>query len=225
MQRVSPGGTLQGDVSVSAPRTDVRLDEEQEVEREGLLQCLDGEVDVRLDGVDREPHLRRHLVVVLVLVVDFAEDLVAARRQLADGIVYLLQAFEVGQGLLDTGVCGRGSLRLGQLHMFVPVTQVVACGVAGADKEVGRRTVEQLPLLQQPTGAFLVLGIVIAIIAVIVNFRSKQANRLLARTMTPNSIKHKAMQAEGKYHGQNTPGTDSGVSHHKKENNTAMPAK
>ena len=48
-------------------------------------------------------------------------------------------------------------------------------------------------------------------------FRSKQTNKLLARTMTPNSIKHKAMQAEGKYHGQNTPGTDSGVSHHQNE--------
>lgn len=64
-------------------------------------------------------------------------------------------------------ILGAGTLSFGKTFTFLP--QVTIPLLKGDTWDYS------MPLLQQPTGAFLVLGIVIAIIAVIVNFRSKQA--------------------------------------------------
>ena len=64
-------------------------------------------------------------------------------------------------------ILGAGTLSFGKTFTFIP--QVTIPLLKGDTWDYS------MPLLQQPTGAFLVLGIVIAIIAVIVNFRSKQA--------------------------------------------------
>lgn len=64
-------------------------------------------------------------------------------------------------------ILGAGTLSFGKTFTFIPEVTIHLLKGDGWDYS--------LPLLQQPTGAFLVLGIVIAIIAVIVNFRSKQA--------------------------------------------------
>lgn len=64
-------------------------------------------------------------------------------------------------------ILGAGTLSFGKTFTFIPEVTIPLLKGDGWDYS--------LPLLQQPTGAFLVLGIVIAIIAVIVNFRSKQA--------------------------------------------------
>lgn len=64
-------------------------------------------------------------------------------------------------------ILGAGTLSFGKTFTFIP--QVTIPLLKGDTWDYS------MPLLQQPTGAFLVLGIVIAIIAVIVNFRAKQA--------------------------------------------------
>lgn len=64
-------------------------------------------------------------------------------------------------------ILGAGTLSFGKTFTFIPEVTIPLLKGDGWDYS--------LPLLQQPTGAFLVLGIVIALIAVIVNFRSKQA--------------------------------------------------
>lgn len=64
-------------------------------------------------------------------------------------------------------ILGAGTLSFGKTFTFIPEVTIPLLKGDGWDYS--------LPLLQQPTGAFLVLGIVIAIIAVIVNFRAKQA--------------------------------------------------
>lgn len=64
-------------------------------------------------------------------------------------------------------ILGAGTLSFGKTFTFIP--QVTIPLLKGDTWDYS------MPLLQQPTGAFLVLGIVIALIAVIVNFRAKQA--------------------------------------------------
>ena len=64
-------------------------------------------------------------------------------------------------------ILGAGTLSFGKTFTFLP--QVTIPLLKGDTWDYS------MPLLQQPTGAFLVLGIVIALIAVIVNFRAKQA--------------------------------------------------
>lgn len=64
-------------------------------------------------------------------------------------------------------ILGAGTLSFGKTFTFIPEVTIPLLKGDGWDYS--------LPLLQQPTGAFLVLGIVIALIAVIVNFRAKQA--------------------------------------------------